>query len=73
MDGLCDVPGCTEAVLLGWRPLTEQRGRQICEQHWLEHRDPQDNFDLFEAFSFKSSAGARGQTERRRLKLRGQN
>jgi len=53
MDGLCDVEGCGKATYMGWRPLTESRGRQICEEHWLRHKDPQDSFDLFETFGFR--------------------
>lgn len=59
MDGLCDVPGCKGVVLLGWRPLTEQHGRQVCELHWLRHKDPHDDFDLFEAFAFRKPPGRR--------------
>ena len=70
MDGLCDVPGCAGLVLLGWRPLTERLGRQVCEQHWLRHRDPQDGFDLFEAFGFKRPAGRRRPAARREVALR---
>jgi hypothetical protein len=53
MDGICDVKGCNEATYLGWRPLTERRGRQICEFHWLRHKDETDSFDLYEAFKFR--------------------
>jgi len=56
MDGLCDLKGCRGLPLLGWRPLTEQIGRQICEYHWRRHRDEKDSFDLFEAFNFKRPA-----------------
>lgn len=70
MDGLCDVPGCAGPVLLGWRPVTERHGRQICETHWLRHRDPQDGFDLFEAFGFRRPAALRGPAARRRIRLR---
>ena len=38
---------------MGWRPLTERLGKQICEYHWLRHKDPQDSFDLFDAFGFR--------------------
>jgi hypothetical protein len=57
MDGLCDVNGCTGETYMGWRPLTERLGRQVCEYHWRRHRDEQDSFDLFEAFGFKRPAG----------------
>jgi hypothetical protein len=53
MDGYCDVKGCTEPTFMGWRPLTERLGRQICEYHWLRHKDPEDSFDLFDAFGFR--------------------
>ena len=53
MNGLCDVKECTNPVFMGWRPLTERRGRQICEYHWNRHQDKQDSFDLFEAFGFR--------------------
>jgi hypothetical protein len=52
MDGYCDVKGCTQPTFMGWRPLTERLGRQVCEYHWLRHKDPQDSFDLFDAFGF---------------------
>ena len=54
---LCDVAGCTRRVLLGWRPLTERRGRQICEYHWLRHKDETDSFDLFDEFKFRRALG----------------
>ena len=57
MDGLCDVNGCRNLPLLGWRPLTERRGRQICEYHWRRHLDKQDSFDLFDEFKFRRPAG----------------
>ena len=57
MDGSCDLTGCTDRTLLGWRPLTERLGRKICEDHWRRHEDQQDSFDLFEAFGFKRPAG----------------
>ena len=53
MDGTCDVPGCTNETYMGWQPLTESRGRQVCEEHWTRHKDPQDSFDLFDAFGFR--------------------
>ena len=57
MDGSCDVSGCQRVTYMGWRPLTESRGRQICEGHWRRHKDPNDSFDLFEAFGFRRPAG----------------
>ena len=57
MNGLCDVNGCTRETYMGWRPLTERQGRQICEYHWRRHRDPEDSFDLFEAFGFERTVG----------------
>ena len=59
MDGLCDVTGCTNRVLLGWRPLTERIGRKVCEKHWHRHKDEQDSFDLFEVFGFRRPEGIR--------------
>ncbi|MHC4560647.1 MAG: hypothetical protein ACYS80_25485 [Planctomycetota bacterium] len=53
MDGLCDVKVCQSLPLLGWRPLTERRGRKICEQHWHRHLDETDSFDLFDEFKFR--------------------
>ena len=55
--GLCDVSGCSGQTYLGWRPLTERLGRQICEHHWRRHKDEQDSFDLFDAFGFRRPAG----------------
>ena len=57
MDGTCDVSGCTREIYMGWRPLTERQGRQICEYHWRKHRDPEDSFDLFDAFGFRRPVG----------------
>ena len=49
----CDVTGCSGQTYMGWRPLTEPIGRQVCEYHWRRHKDAQDSFDLFEAFGFR--------------------
>jgi len=57
MDGSCDVKGCTNETYMGWRPLTERLGKQICEGHWNRHKDPGDGFSLFEAFGFRRPAG----------------
>ncbi|MFH1718251.1 MAG: hypothetical protein ABIF19_12935 [Planctomycetota bacterium] len=57
--GFCDVAGCAGETYMGWRPLTEPRGKQVCEYHWLRHKDPNDDFDLFEAFGFRRPAGIR--------------
>lgn len=53
MDGLCDVKGCNERTFMGWCPLTESRGRQICEKHFRRHDNKNDNFDLYDEFNFK--------------------
>ena len=53
MDGQCDVKDCRRVTYMGWQPLTESRGRQVCEYHWTRHKDPQDSFDLFDAFGFR--------------------
>ena len=50
MNGKCDVPGCEQPTYMGWRPLSESRGWQICKTHWLRHKNQNDSFDLFEAF-----------------------
>jgi hypothetical protein len=42
---------------MGWRPLTERLGKQICEGHWLRHKDPNDSFNLWDAFGFRRPAG----------------
>ena len=42
--GFCDIPGCEELTYMGWRPLTEAIGRQICEDHWCRHKDCDDDF-----------------------------
>ena len=57
MNGSCDMNGCDRETYLGWRPLTERRGRQICEYHWRRHLDEKDSFDLFEEFKFRRPAG----------------
>jgi hypothetical protein len=54
---LCDVKGCQGLPLLGWRPLTERRGRQIYQQHWRRHLDEKDSFDLFDEFGFRRPLG----------------
>lgn len=59
MNELCDVNGCQSLPLLGWRPLTERLGRQICEYHWHRHRDKKDSFDLFDTFKFRRPVGIR--------------
>jgi len=58
MDGLCDVKGCNKATYMGWRPLTERRGRQICEYHWCRHKDEKDSFDLYDEFGIKKKIAA---------------
>lgn len=50
-NGFCDVPQCKEPTYMGWRPLTEKTGRQICEIHWNAHKA--GTFDLYDAFGFK--------------------
>jgi len=58
MNGTCDVPGCTNKTYMGWRPLSEPKGKQICEYHWNLHKV--GGFDLFEAFGFRRPAGRPG-------------
>ena len=53
MNGFCDVPGCTDETYMGWRPLTERMGKQICQGHWNRHEDKTDDFSLFDVFGFK--------------------
>ena len=42
---------------MGWRPLTERLGKQICESHWTRHKDPADPFNLWDVFGFRKPAG----------------
>jgi hypothetical protein len=49
--GICDIPKCRGETFMGWRPLTERTGRQICEFHWEGHKN--GRFNLFDAFGFK--------------------
>ena len=63
-NGLCDVKGCQNLPLLGWRPLTEHRGRKICEQHWRRHQDENDRFDLYVEFKFRRPEGYISQQQR---------
>ncbi len=56
MYGTCDVPGCTNETYMGWRPLSQPLGKQICEYHFRRHDDPADSFNLWEAFGFRRSA-----------------
>lgn len=61
MEG-CDVPEgtagrCGRETLLGWRPLTERLGRKVCEYHFNRHKDPDDDFNLWDAFGFRRPAG----------------
>ena len=51
VNGLCDVPQCKEQTFMGWRPLTERTGRQICEHHWQGHKS--GRLSLYDAFDFK--------------------
>ncbi|MHC4154170.1 MAG: hypothetical protein ACYST6_04500 [Planctomycetota bacterium] len=53
MDGYCDVPECTNKTYMGWRPRSERLGKQICEDHWGRHKDPEGSLDLFEVFGFR--------------------
>ena len=64
MDGLCDVKECNRATYMGWRPLTERLGRQICEYHWQRHKDEKDSFDLFYKFGFTRPVRIRKPTPR---------
>ena len=50
-DGICDVPKCNEVTYMGWRPLSEKIGRQICETHWNAYKS--GRFDLYDAFGFR--------------------
>jgi len=50
-DGICDVPGCSRETYMGWRPLKERIGHQVCELHWNGHKA--GTFDLYDAFGFK--------------------
>ena len=56
MDGSCDVPRCTNETYLGWRPLTEPKGKQVCEYHFRWHDDPAESFNLWDAFHFRRPA-----------------
>ena len=56
MDGRCDVPGCEQPTYMGWRPLNEPLGRQVCEGHWLRHKNPDDSFELYTAFGLRRQA-----------------
>jgi len=49
--GLCDVPQCEEQTFMGWRPLTERTGRQVCLSHWNGHKG--GSFNLYDAFGFR--------------------
>jgi len=60
MDGTCDVPGCSNETYMGWRPLTEALGRQVCEDHWRRHKDPNGSFNLWDAFGFRKPAPTKG-------------
>lgn len=51
-NGICDVRDCQRQTYLGWRPLSEPRGRQICEYHIKRHRDENEKFILFDEFGF---------------------
>jgi hypothetical protein len=60
-NGLCDVAGCDEKTLMGWRPHTvsQEYGRQICRDHWEKHKDQRDSFSLFKAFGYPRPAAAK--------------
>jgi hypothetical protein len=51
-NGICDIAGCQRKTYMGWRPLSEKMGRQVCEYHWCRHNDNSDNFNLFDTFDF---------------------
>lgn len=59
MNSLCDVQGCSRETYMGWRPLTERLGRQVCKYHWRRHKDELDSFDLYEVFKFRRPEGIR--------------
>ena len=54
MFGRCDVIDCNGVTFMGWRPLTERIGRQICRYHWNGHKS--GGFDLFKAFNLQRPA-----------------
>ena len=60
MNGICDVQGCEQTAFLCWRLMSENRGKQICETHWLRHNDSADTFDLFHAFGLRRPANIHG-------------
>ncbi len=53
MNGCCDVPGCGAETFMGWRPLNQPLGRQICAPHFSRHKNPADSFNLGDVFGFK--------------------
>jgi len=54
--GICDVKECQRKTYMGWRPLTERIGRQVCKRHWDRHKNKNDRFNLFDALGFPESA-----------------
>lgn len=52
-NGICDIAGCQRETYMGWRPLSENIGQQVCEYHIDKHRSPDDGFNLFDAFGFQ--------------------
>ena len=70
-NGICDVQNCKGQTDMGWRPLSEKIGRQVCEYHWCRHEDSSDNFSLFDAFGFpKLLVASNSQRTNSRLALR---
>jgi len=51
--GICDIPKCGKETYMGWRPLTERIGRQVCKRHWDRHKNKNDRFNLFDTFGFR--------------------
>ena len=70
--GICDVKGCTRKTHLAWCSKTERIGRQVCEFHHRMHLDPDNRFNLFDAFSFKKISTKALKSERgSRLSMQG--
>jgi len=61
----CEVPGCTNERIMGWRPVgCPDRFRQVCRVHRQRHDDPGDAFDLHEAFGLPRSTASNRTTDK---------
>jgi hypothetical protein len=64
----CDIPGCENERLMSWRPVGPERAYRVCRQHADRDHDPEDPFDLCEAFGPSRSQAKPPETARLQLR-----